>query len=296
VRFASAEALTYLCQTDGAAELARLAEDHPALRAAALKALSSMDDAACTDRLAELMGASDPMLRYGAFIALRLADENNSAVRGLLVNNSYWLHRVAPGSPGMIHLTSDRRCEIVLFGDGIKFRPFTLPVGSEYSVHVPSGGGDATVTRIVKVKGDLEEKKLTCPPDVAAVLAAIGKLGGGYGEAVELIRRADRAQVLSAALIIDAIPSELNIRQLAHFAHRDPTLARANAEIAKAGVVRPALDADGFNLPPTEPDPAAQYTPPPSRPPLNREPGRIFGPKRHDVPAIDPGIVPTGGQ
>jgi hypothetical protein len=88
----------------------------------------------------------------------------------------------------------------------------------------------------------------------------------------------------------------LNIRQLAHFAQRDPTLAKANAEIARTGVVRPALDAEGFNLPPTEPDPATQYTPLPPRPPLNREPGRIFGPKRHDVPAIDPGTIPAAKQ
>jgi hypothetical protein len=60
------------------------------------------------------------------------------------------------------------------------------------------------------------------------------------------------------------------------------------------GVVRPSLDATGFNLPSTEPEAATRYTPPP-RPPLNREPGRIFGPKRHDVPAIDPGTIPAGG-
>ena len=120
VRFAAAEALTYLGQTDGAIELGRLAEDHPAFRAPALKALASMDDAACTDRLAELMGSNDPSLRYGAFMALRLADENNPAVRGFKVNNSYCLHRVAPGSPGLIHLTSDRRCEIALFGDNVE--------------------------------------------------------------------------------------------------------------------------------------------------------------------------------
>jgi hypothetical protein len=58
--------------------------------------------------------------------------------------------------------------------------------------------------------------------------------------------------------------------------------------------VRPSLDATGFNLPSTEPEAATRYTPPP-RPPLNREPGRIFGPKRHDVPAIDPGTIPAGG-
>jgi hypothetical protein len=179
----------------------------------------------------------------------------------------------------------------------VRFRgPFTLPVGSEYTVQVSGNGGEATVTRIVKVKGDLEEKKLTCPPDVSAVLATIGSLGGGYSEAVELIRRADRAQVLSASVIVDAVPAELSIRQLAQFAHRDPTLAKANAEVAKVGVVRPELDAHGFNLPTAEPDPSTRYTPPPPRPPLNREPGRIFGPKRHDVPAIDPGTVPAGGS
>jgi hypothetical protein len=297
VRFASAEALTYLGQTDGAAELARLAEDHPSLRAPSLKALAAMDDAACTDRLVELMASPDPTLRYGAFLALRLADENNPAARGTLMNNSFWLHRVAAGSPGLIHLTADRRCEVVLFGDNLKLRgPFTLPVGSDYTVHVPAAGAEATVTRIVKVKGDLEEKKLICPSaDLAGILTAVTRLGGGYNEAVEFIRRADRAQVLTAAVVVDAVPAELNIRQLAQFARKDPTLSRANQEIAKAGVVRPALDSDGFDLPPAEPEPAAQFTPPPPRPPLNREPGRIFGPKRHDTPAIEPGVVPAGG-
>lgn len=298
VRFASAEALTYLGQTDGAAELARLAEDHPALRAPCLKALASMDDAACTDRLADLMAGSDAVLRYGAFLALRLADENNAAVRGTLMNNAFWLHRVAAGSPGLIHLAAERRCEVVLFGDNLKLRgPFTLPVGSEYTVSVPANGTEATVTRIVIIKGDAEPKKVTCPTtDLSAVLTAIARLGGGYTEAVELIRKADRAQVLTAAVVIDAIPAELNVRQLAQFARKDPTLTRANVEIAKAGVVRPELNAEGFDLPALEPEPAAQFTPPPPRPPLNREPGRIFGPKRHDVPAIDPGVVPAGGQ
>src|SRR5262249_23612002 len=42
VRFAAAEALAYLGQTDGTAELAKLAEDHAALRAPCLKALASL--------------------------------------------------------------------------------------------------------------------------------------------------------------------------------------------------------------------------------------------------------------
>jgi hypothetical protein len=292
VQFASAEALTYLGQTDGAARLAQLAEDHPALRAPALKALASMDDAACTDRLVELTTSSNAELRYGAFLALRLADENHSAARGTLVNHSFWLHQVAPGSQGMIHLTSDRRCEVVLFGDAPKLRgPFTLPVGGEFTVHVPAGGEPA-VTRIVRVRGELEEKKQTCKSaSLAEVLYNIGRLGGGYTEAVEFIRRADRAQVLSAPVVVDAVPAELDIRALAEFARKDPSLVAANLEIARAGVVRPELDAAGFDLPPAEPEPAAQFTPPPPRPPLNREPGRLFGPKRHDQP---PPVIPAG--
>lgn len=294
VRFAAGEALTYLGQTDGAAELAKLAEAHPALRAPALKALAAMDDAACTDRLAELTACSDPSLRYGAFLALRLADENNSSARGMLINNSFWLHQLALSSSPMIHLTTDRRCEVVLFGDAPKLRgPFTLPVGSEFTVHVPASGTEATVTRIVKVKNDLEEKKIVCKSTMLAeVLAAIGRLGGTYSEAVELIRRADRGQVLSAAVVIDAVPAELNIKQLAEFAQNDPTLTRANTEIVRAGLVRPDLDVSGFDLPSSTPEVTPVVAAPP-RPPLNREPGRIFGPKKHDVPAIDPGVVPA---
>ncbi len=297
VKFASAEALCYLGQTDGAAELARLAEDHPALRAAALRALASSDDSAFTDRLTDLLASSDAPLRYGAFLALRMADENNPVARGTLVNHSFWLHHVAPGSPGMIHLTTERRCEIVLFGDSPKLRgPFTLPVGADFTVHVPAGSGEATVTRIVKVKSDLEERRLSCKADLASVLLAIGRAGGGYPEAVELIRRADRAQVLSAPVVIDAIPPELNIRQLAQFARKDPTLARANLEVARLGAVRPELDSASFDLPPVGPEPVAQFPPPPPRPPLNREPGRLFGPKRHEQPVVEPGVVPAGGQ
>lgn len=298
VRFASAEALVYLGQTDGAGELARLAEDHASLRAPALKALAAMDDAACTDRLADLMASPDSSLRYGAFLALRLADESNSAARGDLVGGSFWLHRLAPSSPSMVHLTTDRRCEIALFGDAPKVQgPFTTTLGSDLTVHVPAGG-EAVITRIVTVRGELEEKKFACKTsDLAELLLGVGRLGGGYSEAVELIRKADKAQALTARVVVDAVPAELNIRQLSQFALKDPTLARANLEIAKAGVVRPDVDASGFDLPTVGPDPAAQYTPPPPRAPLNREPGRIFGTKRQEyTPPVDPGVVPAGGS
>ena len=288
VRFAAAESLAYLGHTDGAGELAKLAEDHAALRAHCLKALAAADDAAFTDRLVELMASADPSLRYGAFIALRLTDETNPAVRGQLVNNSVWVHRVAGGSGGLVHLTSDRRSEVVIFGDGVAFRgPFTLPVGSDFTVSMAAGGTEVRVGRIVKVKGESDVKNVTCPPDLGAVLATVGRLGGGYGESVELLKRADSAQVLTAAVAVDAIPRQVSVQQLAGFARIDPSLVKADVEIARIGTTRTDLEAAGVDLPadPSDAKPAEA----PARPILAREPGRIFGPKpKPEVRVIDP--------
>jgi hypothetical protein len=300
VCFASAEALSYLGQSDGAAELARLAQDYPALRAPCLKALASMgNDAPFTDRLVELMSNPDPMLRYGSFCSLRLADDNSPALHGEMVNKSFWMHEVAPGSSGMVHLTSRNRCEIVLFGDNIKFRgPFTLPIGSDFTIDVPANSDEASITRIVKVRGekaDLLPKKETCSTSLYAALLTIGKLGGGYDEAVELIRRADRAHVLSVPVVVDATVPELNIRKLAEYAAKDPVLEKANLEVIKAGVVRPDLDFDNFDLPPQETDPAITTAPPSPSAPLNRNHGHLIF-KSHDQPTPEAPVVPAGGN
>jgi hypothetical protein len=296
VRFAAAEALAYLGQTDGAEELARLAEAHPAVRAQCLKALASLDDGASIDRLIELMSNPDPTLRYGAFVALRLADDRNPAVSGQLVNNSFWLHRAAPGSPGLVHLTADRRSEIVLFGDGLKLRgPFTLPVGSDFAVSMSATEPEVRVSRVVRVKGEAEVKELRCKPELADVLVTLAKLGGGHGEAVELLMRADRAQMLSVALLADALPREMTVQQLASFAAKDdPNLARADVEVAKVGVLRPNADQVDYNLPGTQDPDAKQAEQAAPRLPLSQNPGRLFGPKRPPEPATEP-LSPAPG-
>ena len=299
VRFASAEALAYLGQTDGAAELARLAEDHPALRAQCLKALASMDDAAGTDRLVELLAHSDPEVRQGAFIALRLADERHPALGGVLMNKSYYLHRIGGNGTSAVHLTVGGRSEVLVFGDNVKLRgPMApVPVGNEFTVSVPADG-IAKVTRVVRLRGgEPEVKELRCSAELGGVLAALANLGAGYSEAVELVRRAARAEVLTAPLVVDAIPREMSMQQLSGFSKIDSTLAKANVEVAKVGTVSPAIDANGFEVP-TGQDPliapAGAVLP---KQPLNRDPGRLFGSKRAaDAPILDPNVVPADGQ
>jgi hypothetical protein len=301
VRFAAAEALAYLGQTDGVGELGRLAEDHPALRAPALLALASVDDASGTDRLVEMLSSSDPELRQGAFIALRLADDRHPALGGRLMNRSYWMHQIAPDAPPAVQLRSFGRSEVLLCGD-VKFRGTVPPLalGTEFTVSVPAGQLPK-VTRVFKGRDGAEVKEVRCTePKLSAALAALAALGGGYSEAIELIRKADRAEVLTGPLVLDAIPRQLSVQQLAGFSKVDNTLAKANLEVARVGTGELAVGADGFELPSGRGAAARSTTGPVAKPPLNRDPGHlfgpIFGPKRDtEAPRLDPAVVPAGG-
>ena len=284
VRFAAAESLAYLGSTAGAAELARLAEQHPGLRTHCLTALATLDDGVSTDRLAELMAHPDPQLRYGAFVALRSANPHHAALNGKQVKKAYWLHHVAQDSPGLVHLVSQRRSEIVLFGAVGDLRgPFSFPLGADFTVTARDGEGLVAVTRIVAGKDGAEPVGVKVKPAVGAVLAALGELGGGYSEAVEFVRRADAAKVLPVAVALDAAPRGLPLPHLARIARSDPGLETADLEVARAS--RGDVQQAGYDLP-SEGDVVRQPGPA-EDPQLNRNPGRLFAPKKHPM-EVDP--------
>jgi hypothetical protein len=284
VRFAAAEALAYLGHADGARDLAELAEKHPALRPQCLTALASLDDAVCLDQLADLMKQPDPQLRYGAFVALRSADENHEAIRGARVNESYWLHQVAADSDPLVVVGTDRRSEIILFGTVLPLRgPFSFPLGRDFTVSARPGEPQVTVTRIATKNGEPTAVERHCLADVGAVLRTLGELGGGYTEAVEFVRRAEQAEAVAATVQYDAAPRGLTVQKLAQIARADPSLERADLEVARAGRTDDLTPAS-YDVP-TEGD-AVQAKPKPSaaEPALNRDPGRLFGPKRDAEP------------
>jgi hypothetical protein len=110
VRFCSAEALAYLDCSAGGEELGRDVAKQPLLRSFALTALASMDESVSRFQLRELLTTStDPETRYGAFRALRALDENDSLVKGDFLNESFWLHRVAPDAAPLVHVSTTQR-------------------------------------------------------------------------------------------------------------------------------------------------------------------------------------------
>jgi hypothetical protein len=216
VRFCSAEALAYLGSPSCGDELARVVRQQPYLRLYALTALASLDESVCHERLQDLLGEDlDDETRYGAFRALRALDEHDDDVKGQLLSGSFWLHRVAPGTKPLIHVSMARRAEVVLFGDKqTLIPPFSLLAG-EYTVtaaaddqrctisHVPLDGGEAGVSR---TRSSLE---------LAEVLKVLAKQGATYPEVLELIRQADEGRALSCRLRHDALPQAVTVQQLA---------------------------------------------------------------------------------
>jgi hypothetical protein len=295
VKFAAAESLAYLGRTDGAETLGTLAERHAGLRYHCLKALAALDDAASTAKLGELLAHPDSQLRYGAFTSLRIADPNNEAIPAERIKDkAFRLHRIAPTSPGLVHLSTQAKAEVVCFGDGGKLTgPFTLPVGADLTVTANADNTEVVVSRVVAGKDGAALARVTCRPDLVAVLQTLAEVGGSYADACEFVRRADRARVLAGSVMYDSTPPGLPTQELARLSRIDPTLEKANGEALRIGATALDVTAATNDLP----NEAEQIkAPAEDKLNLNRDHGRIFGPKKPDAAADHaPSPLPTAG-
>jgi hypothetical protein len=233
VRFCSAEALAYLGSASAAETLARAVVEEPQVRAYALTALASLDEAVSQLKLGELLTMPlDDEARYGAFRALRTLSEGNPAVAGEHLNESFWLHRVAPASPALVHITSTRRAEVVLFGDEDKLTlqaPFSFLAG-EFAVTAGRDDARCTVTRFPAQGSQLRRQ---CSLKLEDVLRTMADLGGMYPEVVEFLRQADQCQCLGCRVRCDALPQAVSVYELVKSGKGKP--GQADAEVIPGG-------------------------------------------------------------
>jgi hypothetical protein len=215
VRFSSAESLAYLGNPAGAQELATIVVQQPYLRAFALTALASLRHEVTYDLLRNILTASgQDEVRYGAFRALLALKDKDPAVKGELLNDSFWLHKVATKAEPLIHVSSAKRPEIVLFGgDSIMTVPFGLRAG-EYLVTATEDDRDHCLVTWVPMQGG-DPVRAECPLRVEAVLRQLAKMGASYAEAVEILQQADMTKCLSCRLRADALPQSVSVEELA---------------------------------------------------------------------------------
>jgi hypothetical protein len=230
VRFSSAEALAYLNSPSCGEVLGRIVEGQPALRAFGLTALASLNEAVSQVQLNQLLRSNSAETRYGAFRALRALDEHDDIVQGELLNDSFWLHRVAPNSPPLVHMSSSRRPEIVLFGEDAELLPpFSILTG-EFTITANRDDEHCTVARISTHHGRTRQQ---CSLKVRDVLHTMAEQGASYPEVVELIRQMDRCKCLTCAVAVDALPQATSIYELARVG-KDGELLKTDQEILNA--------------------------------------------------------------
>jgi hypothetical protein len=222
VRFAAAEALAYLGSPSGGEELAALAtaERTAPLRAYCLAALTALNEAVSHVKLAQMMSAPDASLRYGAFRSLREIDPSDPRLQGVLMNESYWLHQVAPGSPSMVHVSTTRRAEVVLFGDEAFLKaPLKIMAGAEFTVTAEREDTRCTVSRFSLQQKTPERHQ--CSLRLRDVLQSLADMGGTYADAVDFLKQAHDNCALSCPLWVDALPQGPTVEELA-LGGRDP--------------------------------------------------------------------------
>jgi len=212
VRFACAESLAYLGDSSCGQDLGKLIALQPALRAFGLTALASLDEAISQDTLLELLESPAAETRYGAFRALRALNDQEPAVRGEYLNDSFWLHRVAPGTPALVHVCSTRRAEIVLFGDDAMLRPpFSLQAG-EFNVTASEEDTQCTLGRFTpRARVPQHRQSSLRVEDLIRQLAA---MGASYPEVVEVLRQAKKSECVSCAVEADAMPQATSVYAL----------------------------------------------------------------------------------
>jgi hypothetical protein len=212
VRFSSAEALAYLGSAAGCEELGQAIAAYPVLRSSALAALASLDEAASLLALKNLvLGDLDDEARFGAFRALHALNEREPVVRGEKLNDSFWLHRVAPSSRPLVHVSTSQRAEIVLFGEAPTLKaPFSFLAG-EFAVTATEDSMTAAVSR-VPLHGRPARK--TCSLELEDVIRTMAELGAGYPELVTLIQQASTCDSLSCRVRVDALPRAPSAEEL----------------------------------------------------------------------------------
>jgi hypothetical protein len=217
VRFCAAESLAYLGNPAAGEVLASMVENQPALRAFSLTALASLDEAVSHIKLRELLAARDAETRYGAFRALRALDERDEAVKGELLNESFWLHKVAARSAPLVHVSSSRRAEVVLFGDEQQLKPPFVFQAGEFAVSAGDNDQRCTVVRVFLPAGAGEPRKLIqqCSLRLEDVLRTLARLGGTYPEVVEMLRQAENCNCMSCRVVSDALPQATSVHELA---------------------------------------------------------------------------------
>src|SRR5262249_3576069 len=133
-------------------------------------------------------------------------------------------HEVGTPGPSLVHLLSEGRAEVVLFGESPKLiAPFSITAGPNITVTARAGDALATVSRFSGRSGSTPNP-VQCSLAVAHILPTMAEHGATYSDAADMLRKAEERKALSCPLAFDALPTAVPVKRLAEAARSDPRM------------------------------------------------------------------------
>lgn len=205
LRFYAAEALAYLDRDEAIKPLIDAVASVPAFRQPALMAMQGVPHYSAVDGLRELFDVPSLETRYGAFVSIRRRDDGIKSLGGEVVGDSFRIYRVASNAPPAVVASLRETPEIVMFGNvaHLKVAKFLFGPGGLILKPDPKQSDQLRISRFRPGK---EDQRVTVGTSVDSVIHGIAAVGGGYGDAIAVLRTAKDNGYLVDQLAIDPLP------------------------------------------------------------------------------------------
>jgi hypothetical protein len=124
-------------------------------------------------------------------------------VRGEDLRGQFSYHIVRSAGPPMIHVTRNRRPEIVVFGPDQHLQPpVVIDAGKQIMIDARAGN-EVTISKFAINEPD---QRRVVSTSVDEVIRAIVELGGTYPDVVQALQQAKQSQALTSRFEVDALP------------------------------------------------------------------------------------------
>ncbi|HMP79886.1 MAG TPA: flagellar basal body P-ring protein FlgI [Pirellulaceae bacterium] len=203
VNICAALALAYQGHSEGIEILRAAAESRPAWRWHALTALASLNDRAAVEALAALMHGESAEARYGAFRAIRLKNADDRLLRREPIDSDFYFHVIPSTASPMVHVTTQGRPEVVVFGESQQLSDKTLFV--ESGLTVKSLGNEQIEITVYNSDGTASKRRTSSY--MAEVIRGLAAAGCNFNTVTRFLLAAKQNDSISSRLAIDAVPS-----------------------------------------------------------------------------------------
>ena len=204
LRFYAAESLAYLDRSESIEPLESAAREVAAFRPQALLALQGLDHQLAIEALQRLMDEPSLETRYGSFCAIRRRVDGKRTLSGRTLG-PFWLYKVPSTAPPAVVVSLRESPEIVLMGETslVEIPQFMRGPGGLLIKRDPA---ESDKLRISRFQPGKEDRRTTVSNSVSALIEGIVAVGGGYGDAIAVLRSAKDEGFLADQLAIDPLP------------------------------------------------------------------------------------------